>query len=99
MSKCWPKRCARWPATFLGTEVDKGLLPGPWISLTADRGVWFSIKGRNPMRSPTMVQSEATEGRSSAMSAPAHFDEATLGRLAAAGLDPARLPRHVAVII
>src|SRR5437868_6288750 len=30
---------------------------------------------------------------------PATFDPATLGRLAAAGLDPDRLPRHVAVIM
>jgi undecaprenyl diphosphate synthase len=33
------------------------------------------------------------------MSAATTFDAATLGRLAAAGLDPARLPRHVAVIM
>ncbi|MBL8797007.1 MAG: isoprenyl transferase [Planctomycetia bacterium] len=28
-----------------------------------------------------------------------HFDEATLKRLAAAGLDPAKLPRHIAIIM
>ena len=33
------------------------------------------------------------------MSAPTTFDAETLGRLAAAGLDPDRLPRHVAVIM
>lgn len=33
------------------------------------------------------------------MAVSTHFDEATLERLAAAGLDPASLPRHVAVIM
>src|SRR3954449_11768516 len=33
------------------------------------------------------------------MSAPTTFSAETLGRLAAAGLDPERLPRHVAVIM
>src|SRR6266702_7750310 len=33
------------------------------------------------------------------MSAPTTFNSETLQRLAAAGLDPARLPRHVAVIM
>src|SRR5947209_110905 len=51
------------------------------------------------MQLETLVREVAAEGRSSPMSVPAHFDETTLGRLAAAGLDPARLPRHVAIIM
>src|SRR5262249_35609024 len=56
-------------------------------------------RGAAPAAHAARLTGPEDGSRAKDLSATSTFDKETLARLAAAGLDPARLPRHVAVIM